>query len=742
MALEKELYDHSLPVPKRFEVMQLYLLAFYHRGLEETFLQHYDDSIMSLKVFSILAEHGLGADDPFNVKAQQMAADAIQKAESLRSAKLRLTLGFQEEQHQKKSITLLAALLTEDKLRQFGHIIPPQHKYVKPEETTKDMQLPSTERKDMMVKELRVINSKLLQELGDLCDKYKEAAHRAKQGYSEAIQELAVYKGIQNAMSLPGHHVVLNKILEPLFYEVLEDRKCPFRILCSFLMFKIIKIQAWARMLVVKQHQNRYRKLTRVRLAISGKKFMNKVGDSAELTQAYFMYSISLNIPEQIWRTNFSKPPSINYKVWHLQKLMGPKKEKMWSLSLPITEVLSKSKNEKLIGYWRTESKKIALEYLSSLMFVDGDIAFENASKLDQIYRHTLRMEDLEISDIDSSEGSPKLHGIKKEAKKRQSVLFPQARTDKTVIFHSNPPPKTPAAKNQVNLAGSSSFSKALPLTGKTKSKNALGRQLKTFETLIQQSSLTIQRWVRGHQARKRFRALWSVSSVPKLTKEFIQEGESFYLVVMKRLYSKELAFYCWNMTTQEIYEPLLVSAGHYDLLKPDTYLERLFVNIDECKMYFRDFWDTKNADRRDYLENFREYEVAERRMHLNTKNSRYRKRYFRENKEMRLIGKATREIGGGCYLQLTYIKYATGTCKISLFSKRTNDFVYVKYFYLDCKTVKELIDFAREKFLDCTIRAKSMQGGRLCFIQSRTSLSSSPRANWFRTKSFSPMCA
>lgn len=75
-------------------------------------------------------------------------------------------------------------------------------------------------------------------------------------------------------------------------------------------------------------------------------------------------------------------------------------------------------------------------------------------------------------------------------------------------------------------------------------------------------------------------------------------------------------------------------------------------------------------------------------------------------------VGKKSLYINGVTFIQLAFIKFSTGTLKISLFSKRTNDFVYSQYFYKEAKTMKELTFFAKKKFIDCKIRF-DMQFGR-----------------------------
>jgi hypothetical protein len=163
---------------------------------------------------------------------------------------------------------------------------------------------------------------------------------------------------------------------------------------------------------------------------------------------------------------------------------------------------------------------------------------------------------------------------------------------------------------------------------------------LKSFEVKVNLSAIKIQKRIRGYLARKHFRGMKRTASVPKLSKEFIQEGECFCLVVMKRFHSKELTFYCWNLTTQELYTPLIVDYGVYNPTNESSYWEKLFVNIDEGKLYFRDFWDQVNHDRRDYITDEEEQKYARNLQEFITRDKKYRKRYFRENRDMKVVGK------------------------------------------------------------------------------------------------------
>lgn len=69
------------------------------------------------------------------------------------------------------------------------------------------------------------------------------------------------------------------------------------------------------------------------------------------------------------------------------------------------------------------------------------------------------------------------------------------------------------------------------------------------------------------------------------------------------------------------------------------TYYERLFVNIDENRLYFRDFWDKNGGDRRDYITDEAERLLASNCMLNMTKHKKYRKRFYRDKGDFKLLG-------------------------------------------------------------------------------------------------------
>lgn len=98
-------------------------------------------------------------------------------------------------------------------------------------------------------------------------------------------------------------------------------------------------------------------------------------------------------------------------------------------------------------------------------------------------------------------------------------------------------------------------------------------------------------------------------------------------------------------MSTDELYIPLVVDKGRYNALNFESYYERLFVYIDENRLYFRDFWDKSSADRRDHVRDETEYALAKKIKGYLTKDKKYRKRFFRDKTELAVIGNVVCDI-------------------------------------------------------------------------------------------------
>lgn len=82
-----------------------------------------------------------------------------------------------------------------------------------------------------------------------------------------------------------------------------------------------------------------------------------------------------------------------------------------------------------------------------------------------------------------------------------------------------------------------------------------------------------------------------------------------------------------------------MVDKGRYHPMKENTYYERLFVNIDENRLYYRDFWDRSGCDRRDYITDEAEKTLATNCLMHMTRSKKYRKRLYRDKADFKLLG-------------------------------------------------------------------------------------------------------
>lgn len=116
--------------------------------------------------------------------------------------------------------------------------------------------------------------------------------------------------------------------------------------------------------------------------------------------------------------------------------------------------------------------------------------------------------------------------------------LDPDSEDERLEMLKYGPPP-TANNEQARRMSTSTSKSKLGSITGlaiavepehktkkKTVHKEKSLRSIKLFEKNIINKVVIIQRFARGYITRKRFKRLKRVSSVPKLFKEFIQEGE------------------------------------------------------------------------------------------------------------------------------------------------------------------------------------------------------------------------
>lgn len=140
-------------------------------------------------------------------------------------------------------------------------------------------------------------------------------------------------------------------------------------------------------------------------------------------------------------------------------------------------------------------------------------------------------------------------------------------------------------------------------------------------------------------------------------------------------------------------------------------------MDIDSRKLHFKDFWeDDGSAKPRSYEGNlnYNERMLAYDWMRSRTFGQKFRRRYLRNAQDFRLIGKKTVRLNGVNYILLAFQKFEARAIRISLFSKRTNDYVCAKYFYFKCEKESELVSFAKEKFYKLQIKCDLIKGSRL----------------------------
>lgn len=207
------------------------------------------------------------------------------------------------------------------------------------------------------------------------------------------------------------------------------------------------------------------------------------------------------------------KPLSIKFHVYSYDK----KDKRTWSTSVSLSELkMLKTKcRETLARRALAESKT----YLASLVLGEGNLLFEPNRKMDALFKNLLADDMISTAEngglnLDSDDDGPILNMgrpiLSKEKIRRMSSSTSKS---KTVSSHS-------------------SYA-VQDFDGKTKTKRSITikkpiseKHIKKFERGIIKKVVTIQRFVRGFLARRLSKRLKRMCSVPKLYKEFIQEGE------------------------------------------------------------------------------------------------------------------------------------------------------------------------------------------------------------------------
>lgn len=152
----------------------------------------------------------------------------------------------------------------------------------------------------------------------------------------------------------------------------------------------------------------------------------------------------------------------------------------------------------------------------------------------------------------------------------------------------------------------------------------------------------------------------------------------------MKKPDTRQLTLYCWNLSNgyQDI-RPLAVRAQSLDLKNPQVW-DRLFVDLDNLRLYLEDFWKEEGSEASERLafskpEYQQAKEFAQRKV---PQHRKFRQRYHRRDPKHSLVGKRTYTFNGMNYILLAFENDEEQFTKISVFSKRTNEFVLHRSIY------------------------------------------------------------
>lgn len=177
----------------------------------------------------------------------------------------------------------------------------------------------------------------------------------------------------------------------------------------------------------------------------------------------------------------------------------------------------------------------------------------------------------------------------------------------------------------------------------------------------------------------------------------------------MRTLSTRCITLYCWNLTTCEIFSPLNLEPCLSELPK-EMYWTHLFLNIDKCTLCFSDFWEFNTKERIPTIWNGRELNSANYLKDKLTGQKKYRRRFFRNDNKMNLFGKKAIELNGYTYLLLCFINQKTEAIRLSVFSKKTNEFIATKFYYYETGSEKMLKDFAKQ-MMESTTTSVQMLG-------------------------------
>jgi IQ calmodulin-binding motif len=278
-------------------------------------------------------------------------------------------------------------------------------------------------------------------------------------------------------MHLKNYLYIFDPNLLSVIIAKTQANRVPTKLAIDYLIAKVIIIQSFWRMIIAKSMLSMVKKSGRI-LLVTG---------PARLTRASRLKgSFTPNTRYIAWLK--IDPPALLFVV----NKYSADKPKAWRTSVNLSELtLVKTKCRLTLQSMEVSTAK---QYLQSLILANGELYFEMNKKVDILFNSFLS-EDL-LCNLDLS--------LEEEVKSR-----PNRQTS------------TSTSKSRL---GSNISEKGSSLS-KIKSNDSI-RHIRRFESSIMKRVLTIQRYIRGFVTRLNYRRLREVSSVVKLTKEFIQEGE------------------------------------------------------------------------------------------------------------------------------------------------------------------------------------------------------------------------
>ena len=223
------------------------------------------------------------------------------------------------------------------------------------------------------------------------------------------------------------------------------------------------------------------------------------------------------------------------------------------------------------------------------------------------------------------------------------------------------------------------------------------------FEIEQEKKVIKIQNKYRMHKAKKRFNKLFLKESIMVHQKDFSQEGENILIVIMKKLTNKNLTAYGLNLNTKEQLEPIFVGNDCDRNIKFDDIIEKIYVDIENCKIYCENFWGQADEEISSNSASL-ERQKALKHFQIFLRDKKFMQRTYIEKKDSKLVGKRSVQIEKFYFQIIAFILPKSHTFKVSVFSKRSSDFCYSQSFFLDKEYVTEndQINFGKPIFDNC----------------------------------------